>query len=76
MFSTSGNVEFEGIFAFSSNKIRLEAGSINHPAYNRREQVGKFRIRRIWSGEGLPDLGVCLDFDINAPIVVGGEELR
>ena len=49
---------------------------INYPAYNRREQVGKFRIRRIWSGEGLPDLGVRLDFDINAPIVVGGEELR
>ena len=24
----------------------------------------------------MPDLGVCLDFDINAPIVIGRKELR
>ena len=66
----------ECVFGACTIEKRLQAGCINSPAYDRRKQVGKFRIRRIRSGEGLPDLSVCLDFDVDAPIVVGGEELR
>ena len=57
-------------------KIRLQTSRIYHPSNNGCQQVGKFRIRGIRSGERLPDLGICLDFDINATIVVGREKLR
>ena len=64
------------VFVFSADKIRLETSSINRPAHDRREQVGELGKRGIRSGKDLPDLGVRLDFDVDAPIVVGREELR
>ena len=64
------------VFVFSADKIRLETSSINRPAHDRREQVGELGKRGIRSRENLPDLGVRLDFDVDAPIVVGREELR
>ena len=76
MFSTSGNVEFEVVFVFSADKIRLEASSIDRPAHDRREKVCELGKRGIRSGESLPNLGVRLDFDVDAPIVVGREKLR